>query len=259
MSSDDEIKSEEIETEEADNGEEEGAKRNKAKPPKPRKHALLWQAYQHWDELMKMRARHDQRLKFIDQGKSNLNRAVEETIARGLDKPIEEAVEEMVEQGVLVGPVWGWLTGMKGLGRGSLAAQLLAQIDDVMLFPTISKLWRFSGYAVFDGKAERSSEKEKRHYNGRLKSTVWLIVDEFAKHHVSPWDDLYQEHQVRLRMLHPDKVKIDGKTRYNDSHIRKMARRRVAKEFLKQLWLVWRAQEQEASKSVEPTMSMPPA
>jgi hypothetical protein len=212
-------------------------------PPKPRKHALLWQAYQHWDELVKMRARHDQRIAFIEQGKSNLDAGFEQNIARSLDPLIPLAVEEMIEYGRTLGPVWEWATAIKGLGD-SLAAQLFAQIDDVALFPTISKLWRFAGYAVFDGKREWPESKEKRHYNARLKSVLWLIVDQFIRHQTPIWVDLYYAEKERARAKWPEPIEAkDGpwKYAYSDSHIDRMARRKVAKEFLKQLWIVWRA------------------
>ena len=228
------------------NGENGNGKKREAKPPKPRKNALLWQAWQHWDELVKMRAKHNQRLAFIEQGKSNLDAGFERNIAESLDPLIPLAVKEMASYGACVGPVWEWLTAIKGIGD-SLAAQLLAQIDDIMLFATVSKLWRFAGWAVFDGKRERPVSAEERHYSTRLKSTVWLIVHQFILQQTPVWSDLYYAEKARLRALHPEPEPAREGSRwpfdFTDSHVDRMAQRRVAKEFLKQLWIVWRASE----------------
>jgi len=224
--------------------------REPPRPPKPRKHALLWQAWQHWDELVKMRARHNQRLAFIEAEKCNLDRGFEHNIVDSLDPLIPLAVKEMTEYGRMVGPVWDWLTSIKGLGAGSLAAQLLAQIDDIMLFATVSKLWRFAGYAVFDGKREYPESGELRHYSTRLKSTLFLIVDQFIRHQTPMWVDLYYAEKERLRVKWPEKIQLPPGSKpawaYGDGHIDRMARRKVAKELLKQLWIVWRRQEAPA-------------
>ena len=69
---------------------------------------------------------------------------------------VEEVKKIMIGHGKAVGPVWDWLTSIKGLGAGGLAAQLLAMIDYPAPFPgsypehcnTISKLWRYAGWGM---------------------------------------------------------------------------------------------------------------
>jgi hypothetical protein len=217
------------------------ATKRESKPPKPRKNPLLWQAWQHWDELMKMRMRHNQRIAFINSGKCNLDPVFEKGIATWADGLLTLAVKEMANYGAIVGHVWEWLISFKGIGE-SLAAQLLAQIDNIMLFATVSKLRRFAGFAVFDGKREIPEKGDLRHYNTELKSTVYKIVDQFIRQQTPVWVDLYYAEKERLRARYPetaDKPNVE----HGKGHLDRMARRKVAKEFLKQLWIVWRRQE----------------
>ena len=140
--------------------------------PKPRKRPHLWQSYLWWDELVQIRKRHLLRISSIEAGKSNLDAQFERDMLEhmAMDALIKEAKATMVNFGEMVGPIWYWMTAIRGLGEGGLAAQLLAQIDDIGKFATISKLWRFCGLAVIDGKAERNRPGEKSHFNRRLKS-----------------------------------------------------------------------------------------
>jgi len=221
-------------------------KQDRRPDPKPRKHAQLWQCYLWWDELVEMRKRHTLRISSVEAGKSNLDAQYERDMMGelALDAQVHNIKKAMVNCGEAVGPVWDWLTSIKGLGEGSLAAQLLAQIDDIGNFATVSKLWRFAGWAVLDGRVERNQKGEKSHYNRRLKSICWLIADQFVRQQTPTYAGLYYEEKERQRRLHPEKAKGDnGKWQFNDGHIDNRARRKVAKVFLQHLWVVWRQSE----------------
>lgn len=213
--------------------------------PKPRKNMMLWQAYLQWDELVEMRKRHNLRLSSIEAGKSNMNPGIEKRFLEhtNLDDLIDDHRKFMIECGEGVGDVWDWLTKIKGLGQGGLAAQLLAQIDDIGKFDTVSKLWRFAGLAVIDGRREMNKPGEKSHFNARLKSICWLISDQFVKQNTPLYRDIYDAEKARQRRLHPEKIVENGKTTYNDGHIDNMARRKAVKIFLQHLWVVWRSLE----------------
>ena len=204
--------------------------------PKPRKHATLWQAYLFWLELVEMRKRHNLRITAVERGKSNMD-ADFERAAMGrldIDARIDEAKAEMVEFGEQVGPVWEWLTSIKGLGQGGLAAQLLAQIDDVAKFATVSKLWRFCGYAVIDGAIDKPTRGEKLPYNRRLKSIGYLIAEQFIRQQTSVYVDIYYDEKQRQARLHPE---------LTPGHIHNRAIRKMVKIFLQQLWVTWRQSE----------------
>ena len=129
---------------------------------------------------------------------------------------------------------------IKGLGEGGLNAQLLAQIDDIGKFDTVSKLWAFSGYSVKDGHRIYSMPGEKCPFNKHLKSVIWLIGDQFVKQRTPIYRDLYDKAKEEYRIQHPVKIIENGKTKYNNGHIDNMARRKTVKIFLQHLWVIWR-------------------
>jgi hypothetical protein len=218
---------------------------DKRPDPKPRKHPHLWQAYLWWDEMVQMRKRHLLRITSIEAGKSNLDAQFERDMLERiqLDLLVTYARNTMIDFGAEVGPIWDAMTSIKGLGIGGLAAQVIAQIDDIAKFGTISKLWRFSGYAVIDGKAEKNQRGEKSHYNSRLKSIIYLCTDQFIKQQSIGYVDYYYEAKKKDREQHPEKIKTNGKWKYNDGHIHHRAMRKTSKLFLQHTWLVWRSYE----------------
>ncbi len=126
---------------------------------KERKHPLLWQSYLWWYELMELRKRHLLRISSAERGVSNFDAGFEQLWidTMNLDALVhpknkaqrEVSVQQvMINHGEAVGPIWGWLLSQRGIGE-SLAAQLLAQIDDIGNFDTVAKLWRFCGYGIY--------------------------------------------------------------------------------------------------------------
>lgn len=227
---------------------------------KPRKHPRLWQAYLFWRELMEMRKRHLLRISAIERGASGYDAGFEQEMMddMAMDTLLKKACKIMKTYGATLGPIWKWGTAIKGLGEGGLLAQVLAQIDDIGNFATVSKLWRFAGYAVIDGQRETNKAGEKSHYNKLLKSAVYLVVDQFIKQQTPVYVDLYYEEKAAQRRAHPEalcrecgvpweqcKSKNHGnhKVIFNDGHIHARAMRKVGKLFLSHLWVVWRESE----------------
>ena len=223
---------------------------DKRPDPKPRKNPHLWQTYLFWNELVEVRKRHNLRISSIEAGKSNLDAQIEKDFMTDMqaDNLIDTTKKMMVREGKALGQVWDWITSIRGLKEGSLAAQLLAQIDDIGKFDTVSKLWRFSGQAVIDGVAERNAKGEKSHYNRKLKSICWLVVDQFIKQQTPLYVDIYYAEKLRLRTLYPTPIENPRKDSrwpqaFTDSHVHRMAMRKVAKIFLQHIWVVWRTYE----------------
>lgn len=213
------------------------------KPMKSRKQPRLWQAYQNWNELVELRKRHLLRISAVERGASQFDAEYEREFiaATALDAQIEHYRKEMVAYGKLVN-VWPWVTSVRGLKDGSLAAQLLAQIDDITPFTNVSKLWRFCGQAVIEGQAEYGTT----HYNRKLKSVCWLIGDQFVRQNTPLYRDIYDTEKARQRELHPEPVKSatgPWKNAYTPAHLDAMARRKTVKIFLQHLWLHWRTVE----------------
>ena len=214
--------------------------------PKPRQYPQLWQAYQWWDEIMQMRKKHTLRISSIEAGKSQMDLQFELDMidAMQLDAMVKNTSKLMASFGKEV-PVWKWFTSIKGIGDHT-AAKVLALIDDISTFETTSQLWRYSGYAVIDGGAERNKKGEKSHFNRRLKSEMYLIGDQFIRHQVPGYVDIYYSEKSRIRTLHPEPEKTTSSawpTNYTDSHVHRMAMRKMVKIFLNHLWVEWRTAE----------------
>jgi hypothetical protein len=152
------------------------------------------------------------------------------------------AYKELITTAKTAGPIFDWLIAIKGIGPHT-AAKLLALIDDPGAFATISKLWRFAGYAVIDGQREYRKAGEKSHYNSRLKSELYLVTEQFIRHQTPVFVDLYYEEKVKLREKHPIAIGENGRRRYSDMHIHLMAMRKVSKLLLALLWVQWRKLE----------------
>lgn len=220
----------------------------KEKPePRPRKHTRLWQAYLWWYTLMELRKASNLRISAVERGDSMMDaefeRKFQETL--NLEETLEEARSAMIEEGEFV-PVWDWASGVKGIAAGGLLAQLLARIDDIGRFPTISKLWRFAGWGLNEGKTDYPRKGEKLPYDRILKGICWNIAVSFLKQQTPVYVDIYYEEKERLRLLYPAPVKAeDGPwtEKYTDLHIHRMALRKMIKIFLSHLWVKWREAE----------------
>ena len=218
---------------------------DKRPPAKEHKLSELWQSYLWYIQLRKLRIASDNRALTADRGKSAMSGQFERDVKEmlSLDDTEKMVLKLMIEHGENVGPIWDWLTSIKGLGAGSLAAQLLAQIDDISTFDNVSQLWRFAGFAVFDGKAEKNKIGEKSHFNRTLKAVCWNIGDQFIRHYTPLYREIYDNEKARQRQLHPEKIKVDGKWMYNDGHLHNRAWRKAIKVFLQHLWVTWRMAE----------------
>jgi len=222
---------------------------------KDRVHPRLYQAYKAWYTAVKARKGHLLRISAIERGDTNLDLDTEVAFKTIYDKLVSDAASEMAAFGSGVGPIWDWLLGIKGIAN-NLAAKLLAEIDDIERCSTVSKLWRFAGWAVIDGKREYNRKGETSHYNNELKSVCWQVGDSFIKQQTPVYADLYYAEKDRLRRLHPDTLcreckqlwdkehKAKGHHQmYNPGHLHAMAARKMVKMFLRHLWLRWRVLE----------------
>jgi len=245
---------------------------DKRKDPKPRVNIVVWQIYRWWEDSRKRRIAYELRLATIKAGKSNMDAGTEMDLAAALDIYKQEAELEkaLIAAGESVGPIWDWVTSHKGLGNGLLAARLLAFIDYPGPIPggrqdhcaNISKLWRYLGLAVIDGKAESGNS----HFCRKAKALLLGpqgVADQFIMHHAVGYREIYDDEKERLSNLHqptcsdchalaveykkrplwrcPNGCK--GKVNYTPSHIHNMAKRKMVKIFLAHLWLKWRELE----------------
>lgn len=144
---------------------------------------------------------------------------------------LETELDQDVKTAVKDEPMYELLKEVRGIGP-LISAKLLAMID-IERANTVSALWRYAGYAVFDGKIERPVKGEALHYNKRLKTTMYLVATSFFKSS-SPYRAIYDLWKVKYAEAHSDWTKL---------HCHLAAIRKMNMIFLQHLWLKWRQLE----------------
>src|SRR3972149_2476017 len=233
---------------------------DKRPEPKPRKLILLWQAYLTWWEFMELRKRHKLRALSVLRGKSKMDIGFEAEVLAVSDEICELYRKKMIQEGRdTAGEIWDYLVKIKGLGDSGLTAQLLALIDDIGKFDTVSKLWAYSVGGVNDdgrmtrtkkGDLDEEGNPKKSSVNLDLAALMYNIEDQFVRQRTFPYRDFYDQEKARLRELHPEPVAaVKGENvpkgypwpkLFTDMHIERMTRRAMGKKFLRDLWIVWR-------------------
>lgn len=129
-------------------------------------------------------------------------------------------------------PIYGELAALRGVGP-TLAAKLIALIGAIDQFDTVSKLWRFAGYAVIDGQREYRTAGEEAHYSTRLKTAVYLVGTSFLRAS-SPYRAVYDRAKARYEETRPE---------WTPMHRHRAAMRKMVKLFLAHVWERWRTLE----------------
>ena len=122
-----------------------------------------------------------------------------------------------------------WLKHIKGIGP-LLSASLIADLGSPERFNTVGQLWAYCGEHVVDGKAPRRKRGKKANWNGALRMTLFKAVSSFIKNTDSFGRQLYDEYKAYY-------IERDGPEPAWQPH--KRAMRRVAKDFVRCLWLAW--------------------
>lgn len=135
------------------------------------------------------------------------------------------------------------LLGVRGVGP-ALAAQLLYYAQWPGRFPagfdTVSKFWRWCGFAVFDGRAERRTEGQKLHYVSGAKVTMFRIFNSWIKlagRVEVPYATFYRAQLERYR----EKYRNEGRPHAAAAAAR-TAHRKACKLFLAHMWEVARTE-----------------
>jgi len=126
---------------------------------------------------------------------------------------------------------WPWLKAQKGV-KETLAAKLVSRIE-IDRTPRISNLWSLAGFSVVDGHAPRLERGKKRTWDGRLKTTCWLIGRSFLLCD-SPYRLRYDEAKQKFARAHADWTK---------GHVHNAAMGKMIKWFLSDFWMAWRKAE----------------
>jgi len=190
-------------------------------------------------DIQKLRTSSENRLRtYMDAG---LLRYVDmDEVVKYLRKAEKESARE-IEKEVSKHPLWTeWLKDVKGVGE-VMAGGLIAWIDDIGKFRTISKLWKYSGLAP----GQRKERGQRVNYNPKMKSHLWRVGMQLLKaknKKYAPiyyeWKDKYYD-RVDIREKHERGEARGGMKSYH-LHIHQMALRKMIKRFLIDLWLSWR-------------------
>ena len=183
--------------------------------------------------LQKNRIAFGNRISAIEQGRDNAEPEVYAQLVKWHDRFLDLETEATEDIGEIVKdvPIVDELINIKGIGSG-LAAKIVSMID-ISRANTVSALWRYAGYAVFDGEREKPVKGERLHYNKRLKSACYLVAVSFLRSN-SPYRIFYDKAREHYTVTHPDWTK---------GHCHNAALRKMTKVFLSHLWVRWRELE----------------
>jgi len=121
-----------------------------------------------------------------------------------------------------------------------LAAGLIAPIGDIRRFGTKHQLKAFCGVHVqSDGRFPRKRSGSVANWNPRARQALYLLADQFNRRPDSDWGLKLRDYKVKLREKHPEVEEVNGKKRYTDGHIHKMAIWRTLTKFVEWLWREW--------------------
>lgn len=147
-------------------------------------------------------------------------------------------------------------TPIQGVGP-LIAARLLVAIGDIRRFSTDAKLKAFLGVHVLasgkyaDVPVEKSFPRQRGgmvanwHPDGR--QALYLLADQFNRRPNSEWGQVLLRYKAHFRSQYPEALEQNGKKRYTDGHIHKMALWRTLTKFVERLFTKWWKLERELS------------
>ncbi|MFA6047729.1 MAG: transposase [Parcubacteria group bacterium] len=150
---------------------------------------------------------------------------------------------------------------IKGVGP-KIAARIITAVGDIRRFPTASKLKAFCGcHVLFEfplngktvvrkllpGEAPNENPRFARKRTGELanwhneaRQGLYLVGDQFNRRPDTIWGQKLLEYKAKFREKHPEViVGANGKKKYTNAHIHKMAIWRTLTKFVEWLWREW--------------------
>lgn len=103
-----------------------------------------------------------------------------------------------------------------------------------------NRLVAFCGVHVMsDGKFPRRRAGQTSNWSPAARQALFLLAEQWVKRPDSYWGRKLKENKAALRGRHPEVVLVEGKKRYTDGHIHKMACWRTATQFVRKLASDW--------------------
>lgn len=204
------------------------------------KHPRLRILVEAYYDFQKLRISEGNRLQMYDRFEmlNPLQSAKFQEIVNDL-KRNEQRIVKLAQDELKNTPVWlSWLKHVKGIGP-MMGAGLIAWIDDVGRFDTVSKLWQYSG---FGKPGQKRTKGEKGNWNPRMRTHMWKVIKQMLMAKNQFYRGHYDEAKMKYLMRDDIKEMHKGKKGYK-GHVDAMAKRKVAKLFLAHLWEMWRRAE----------------
>jgi hypothetical protein len=136
----------------------------------------------------------------------------------------------------------------EGEGMGpAIAGPLLWTIGSASRFASFGKLVRYAGLDVQDGKAPKRRKGQRITWNPELRTTLYKLSENWNKIPNGVWRarwDAYKAWYAENRPEILNEVSEKGKP-CGLGHIHNMARRKVQREFLRNLYALWLEYERE--------------
>ncbi len=173
-------------------------------------------------------------------------------------KPVKNILEEH--------PAYSWFSRIKGIGNENIAK--VVTFIDIKRAESISALWKYAGYAVVNGVAERPKKGEKLAFNMELKTMCYRVGAALLKAHAlasaskakvgTKFGYFYEkcleqekrkfEAQGKTVLPTEEWVKTSKKAEHPENlvseyYVHNRAVRRMIKLFLACLWMYWREAE----------------
>ena len=159
------------------------------------------------------------------------------------EKELRKAVNELNVWYTIFSPI-------KSCGE-VIAAGIITPIGNILRFPTDAKLKKFAGVHVLeDGRFARKRTGTVANWNPQLRQALYLLGDQFNRHPDSVWGQKLREYKVKFREKHPEVIE-NGKKKYSNGHIHKMATWRTLTKFVEWLHREWTRIEREAERSAK--------
>lgn len=104
----------------------------------------------------------------------------------------------------------------------------------------INKFRAFCGVHILrDGRFPRRRNNEVANWHPDARQGLYLLGDQFVKRADSDWGKRYRAVKARYHDKHPEVITVDGKKRYTDGHLHKMAIWATIGEFAEYIFVEW--------------------
>ncbi len=168
---------------------------------------------------------------------------------------LERAVQEL--------DIWKrFFRDLEGVGP-VIAGEIVASISDIRRFETKAKLKRYLGVHVCLGGEYGDENSTNRQFprrrggqvanwSGEGRQALYKFADQWNRRPNSEWGKKLREYKVKFRERHPEVMEENGKKRYTDGHIHKMAIWRTITKFTEALFRAWWQLERETAGETKP-------